>query len=365
MPRISCPFCNASFEPPPEGRVGCPRCGETVPVRGRETAPAFPAPAPDAPPRRPVLPVVLALAVAVGLGAAYLALTQRGPTPEPVPPPPPIGTPVPPAQLRGLDYLPADANVVLAVQVSPVVEHAKRTAQSPYDLLTKAGVPAAALAALGQGGVGLPVIDHVAAGASVPDADLSELRLAVALVLRSPVPDEAKFLDALKAKRPASGSPPHYLAEFGPLPLKLTKAADTVWLFGWSERDLTPGGLSPRMRASLAEALPEDAAAWLLTDSADWANKKSVGLLLSLGGKADWQKGLARVRAVAAGLTLKDAPTVRLLARPATPAARDDLAAAFRRQAGTTGETGEWLSLDAPADPAGGLAALRDLLAPR
>ncbi|QDU23360.1 hypothetical protein [Urbifossiella limnaea] len=366
MPRISCPFCNASFEPPPEGRVGCPRCGETVPVRGRETAPAHPAPAPEPPPRSWNLPVALGLAILLGLGFVYWVLNTPFPQPaDPPPPPPPIGTPVPPALLRGLDYLPADANVVLAVQVSPVVEHAKRTGQSPFDVLTKAGVPAAALAALGQGGVALPNIDHVAAGANVPDADLSDLRLAVALVLRSPVPDEAKFLDALKAKRPATGSPPHYVAEFGALPLKLTKAADTVWLFGWSERDLTPGGLSPRMRASLTEAIPADAAAWLLTDSADWANKKSVGLLLTLGGKADWQKGLAKVRAVAAGLTVTADPTVRLLAQPATPAARDDLAAAFRRRAGTTSETGEWLYLDAPADGAGGLGAVRDLLAPR
>lgn len=360
MPRISCTYCNASFEPPPEGRVVCPRCGEAVPVRGRESAPALPISAPEPPPRRFVLPVVLALAVLVGLVAAFWALSQRGPTPEPPPPPPPIGTPVPPAQLRGLDYLPADANVVLAAQVSPVVEHAKRTGQNPFDVLTKAGVPAAALAALGRGGVALPNIDHVAAGAAVPDADLTDLRLGVALVLRGPVPDEAKFLDALKAKRPAAGTPPHYLAEFGGFPLKLTKAADAVWLFGWAERDLTPEGLSPRMRASLAEALPADAAAWLLTDSADWGGKKSVGLFLN-----DWRPGLAKVRAVAAGLTLKADPTLRVLARPASPAARDELTAAFRRQAGTTGETGDWVYLDAPAERAGGLAAVRDVLAPR
>ena len=149
MPRLSCPFCNASFEPPPEGRVVCPRCGETVPVRGRESAPLLPTAAPEPPPKRPVLPVVLVLAVLVGLVAVYLAWDRPGTDPAAqVPPPPPIGTPVAPAQLRGLDYLPADANVVLAVQVSPVVEHAKRTGQNPFDVLTKAGVPAAALSAL-------------------------------------------------------------------------------------------------------------------------------------------------------------------------------------------------------------------------
>lgn len=357
MSRLSCPFCNASFEPPPEGRVGCPRCGETVPVRGRESAPHLPTAAPE-PPKRPVLPIVLALAVCVGLAAAYLALNRTEPAPAPPPPPPPIGTPVSPAKLRGLDYLPTDANVVLAVQVSPVVEHAKRTGTNPFDVLTKAGVPAATLAALGKGGVQLPNIDHVAAGATIPDAK-GDFRLGVALVLRSPVPDEAKFLDAMKAKRPATGTPPHYLAEFGGLPvaLRLTKAADTVWLFGLIERDLTPGGLPERMRTSLTDAVPPDAAAWLLTDDADWAAKPVVSQFLT-----EWRPGLAKVRAVAAGLTLKGDPTLRVLARPAIPAAHEELTAAFRRQGGATGETGGWVYLDAPADRAGGLAAVREIL---
>jgi len=362
VPRLSCPFCNASFEPPPEGRVVCPRCAETVPVRGRESAPQLPMSVPE-PPRSTVLPTVLVLAVVAvlaALGAVYWVLNTPFPQPaDPPPPPPPIGTPVTPAKLRGLDYLPADANVVFAVQVSPVVEHAKRTGRDPFDVLTKAGVPAAALAALGQGGVALPNIDHVAAGATIPDA--GDLRLGVVLVLRSPVADEAKFLDALKAKRPATGTPPHYLAEFGGFPLMLTKAADNVWLFGLTDRDLTPagGGLSERMRAALTEAVPPDAAAWALTDSADWAAKPLVSLLLK-----DWQPGLAKVRAVAAGLTLKADPTLRVLARPASPAAREELTAALRRQGGTTGETGDWLHLDTPADRAAGLGSFREVLAP-
>ncbi|HEX4611293.1 MAG TPA: hypothetical protein VH092_24080, partial [Urbifossiella sp.] len=151
-----------------------------------------------------------------------------------------------------------------------------------------------------------------------------------------------------------------------PVKLKLAKAADTVWLLGWADRDLAPAGsgLSERMRTSLAEAFTADTTACLLTDSADWAGKKSVSLLLTGLGKADWQPGLARVRAVAAGLTVKADPTLRVMARGAGPAARDQLREALRRQPGTTGETGDWVYLDVPADRAGGLAALRAVVAP-
>jgi hypothetical protein len=307
---------------------------------------------------------VIGVVILFGIGAAYTLLREPGSAPAP--PPLPAATVVAPAQLRGLSYLPADANVVFAVQTGPVIEHAKRTNQSPFELLTKAGVPASALAALGQGGVALTNIDHVAGGAVVPDADLTQLRLAVALVLNQPVPDEGKFLDALKAKRPAEGNPPHHVAEFAGLPLKLAKKSDTVWLLGWDQSDLTPvgNGLSERMRTAVAGTFAPDTAAWFVTDSADWAGKKSVSLLLTLGRKQDWQPGLAKVRAVAAGLTLTDTPTLRVMAKGATPAARDELRAAFARQAGTTGETGEWVFLDAPAEGAGGLAALRAVLAP-
>jgi hypothetical protein len=305
------------------------------------------------------------VAVLFGIGAAYSLLRKPDPTPAP-PPPTPAASVVPPAQLHGLAYLPADANVAFAVQTGPILDYARRTNQNPVELLTKAGVPAAALAALGQGGVALPNIDHVAGGAAVPDADLTQLRLAVALVLNQPIPDEGKFLDALKAKRPAEGNPPHHGVEFAGLPLKLTKKSDTVWLLGWTEPDLTPAGngLSDRMRTAATEAFAADTAAWLLTGDADWAAKQSVSLLLMLGKKQDWQPGLAKVRAVAAGLTFADEPTLRVMAKGATPAARDELRAAFARQTGTTGETGGWVFLDAPADRAGGLAALRAVLAP-
>jgi hypothetical protein len=317
------------------------------------------------PARRPILPVVLVALAVLGVGGGVVYLLRKPDTPLA-----PGGlirpTFLQPAELGGLAFLPPASNVVFGVQPGPVLDHAKRTNQDPVALLTKAGVPTTALAALGQGGVSLDAIDHAAGGVFVPDSDLTTPRLVVSLHLRQPVPDEGKFLDALKARRPATGDPPHYAAEFAGLPVKLAKAADTVWLIGWSDRDVTPAGngLPDRMRATLAAAFPPGVSSFALTDDADWARMKSVSLLMTAGGKADWLTGLAKVRAVAVGLNLADGPTVRVGAKGATPTARAELRDAFRRQPGTTGETGEWITLDTPADEADGLAELRRLFAP-
>lgn len=362
MARVSCPFCNAAFDAADTGPAACPRCGEGLPGRGA-AGPNLPPNVPVSRGKGPLLivagVVVLLLAAAGGVCAYYLSRIQPY-----VPPPPTAGASVaPPAQLAGLKYLPAESNVVFAVQPAAIFRHATTVAGNPTEEMAKAGVPAPVLAALGQGGVSLDGIDHVVGGAVIPDA--GEFRVGIALVLRQPVADEARFLDALKVRR-ANANPAYHAVELGGVPLKLVKLTDTTWLFGWTERDLTPAGngLSDRMRASLAEAIPADAAACVVTDAADWAAKPAVTLLLAVGGKADWQPGVARARAVAAGLTLTNPPTLRLLAKGTTPAARVELRAALQRQPGTTGETGEWLFLDAPADRAGGLAALRAVFAP-
>lgn len=362
MARVSCPFCNAAFDAPDAGPAACPRCGESLPGRG--VAPLTTPSTATEPSRGPNWPVRIGVVVlVVGVVAGLVALRSFRDPLTPAPPPAAGAAVAAPAQLAGWKYLPPESNVVFAVQPAAIFRHATKVAGNPTEEMVKAGVPASVLAALGQGGVPLDAIDHVAAGAVIPDA--GELRLGVALVLRQPLHDEAKFLDALKAQRPAAGNPPHYKVEFGMIPLKLVRLTDTTWLFGWTEADLAPvgTGLSDRMRDQLAQAVPPDAAACLLTDSADWGAKAPVNLLLTATGKADWQPGLAKVRAAAAALTLTDPPTLRVMAKGATPAARDELRAAFRRQPGTTGETGEWVYLDAPAERAGGLAALRAVLA--
>jgi hypothetical protein len=323
------------------------------------------------PPSR-VLVAALALGL-VGLGIGYGVYRSRGPA---QPPEPDAGPAVvqPPGSLGGLGFLPADANVVFAVQPGPVLTYADRTKHDPRDLLAKAGVPASVFATLDRLGIPLDQIDHVVAGAHVPDADLGELRVALALVLRNPVADEPRFLDQLKAKRTVRDGKTHYDVEFAGVPLKLARASAATWVFGWADRDLGPalGGvprthLSTELTETLAQKLPPDAAAWVATDSARWGEKKAVQLLLGQAGKKEWLPALAKGQAAVVGLSVADPPRLRVFVRAADADTGERLRAYFAKKATgdgvRTGGAGEWAMLDAPADPRDGFATLKDFLA--
>ena len=381
--RVSCPSCNTGFTlpaAPPDGRAACPRCGDVFPTRGRveEVAGDAPASYPPTAPARTSRPKARLVALVVGMGlvglaagGGWYALYGR---PKPLPPEPeptPAAEVTPPVELRGLGYLPPGANVAFAVRPGPVLAFAARTNQNPRDLLTRAGVPASALAALDRAGVTLPQIDHVVGGALVPDADLGQLRLTLALVLTRPLADEDKFLEQLKARRAVANGKTRYDVEFAGLPLRLARVSPTTWVFGWADKDLdaTEGAaaaLAPGLRESIAEKLPPDAAAWVATDSAAWADKNSVKFLVGQFGKKEWLPALAKGRAAVAGLTFADAPRLRVFVRGADTAVGEHLRAYFAKKSTgdgvRTGGAGEWALFDAPADPQTGFAAVKGFL---
>ncbi|MDB5311642.1 MAG: hypothetical protein JWO38_5844 [Gemmataceae bacterium] len=391
--RVSCPYCNTGFtlpELPPTGRATCPRCGDSFPVRGRveEQEPAGPAAQPpdtqhpslstrrSQRARRSVARAVgigLAMGlvgIGIGLAVVYVRGGFRHPAPEPEPGP--SATATPPTELRGLGYLPPGSNIVVAVQPGPVLAYAARTNQDPRELLIKAGVPASVLATLDRLGITLPQVDHIVAGALIPDADLREFRLSVALVLRHPLADEDRFLDQLKAHRVSQGGKTRYKVELAGLQWWLTRASETAWVFGWTEKDLDPaenGGktqLAAGLREMLGEKLPADAAVWAAADSARWAEKKPVEVLLELaGGKKDWLAVLNKGQAAVAGLTF-DPPRLRVFVRCSDADTGEKVRAYFAKKATgdgvRVGGAGEWAMLDTPGDPQTGFAALKGFL---
>ena len=383
--RLSCPSCNTAFALdaiPADRRAACPRCGDVFPVRGeaaeqanrdREAAgtPAAPLtpkhPTPNTQHqarslrRAALVAVTLALGLAVGLAVYY----SRSEKPKVgAPGAPPLDRMRPIDEVLGLDYLPAECNVVFGVRPGPVLTYAERTKQDPRELLASTGVPAPVFAALDQVGLPLTQIDHVAGGAFL-GSDGDELRVAVALVLNQPLADEDAFLKKLKAK-PVPGKKAFYTVEVGKLPLApvIARVSPTVWVFGLSEKDFLQKRPEPHLDGlkftnlalrSRLQSLPEGAAVWIMAeDDRDWTQKP---LLKLLAGTPEVKKRLEAAGAFRGGtflLRFGDKPYMRLWFRMADTASAERLVAYFKAQ---VGDNAAYLAdaearVDAPFDPA-------------
>ena len=394
--RLSCPSCNANFtvgEIPPDRRATCPRCGDVFPVRGveeegsglrgqgpgeREQATEVENPPPVSVPtpkpqggssgRRlaPLAVTVGLLALAVGLAVYFTR--PRQPPPEPEPP----KTARPPAQLEGLGYLPAECNVVFAVQPGPVIAFAERTGQDPRELLARAGVPAALLSVLDQAGLKLAQVNHVAGGLFVGGGlpgGLGEQPLAaLALVLNQPLVNEGDFLERLNAKH-AAGRESQYDVRLDNTPFSpvLTRAAPNVWVFtlsnGAAGKSHGPGGAQFRGSESdgvrgMVAAVPPDAAVWAVADDEqDWTQKPLVKLASGLPQLNKWVPAAEEARGGMAAVSLGEQPRLKLVARVSDPETAGRVrkyfqARAAERSSAAAGGEGTLATFEAPFDPA-------------
>lgn len=385
--RLNCPSCNTAFDlaaVPDSRRATCPRCGDVFPVRGEVAETAAPAVAPVVPPSaRPSAPPVRgwsiwkvgAFALALGLigFAVGLFAYNRTPKPnsEPQPDAPTAIAVASPAQLAGLGYLPAECNLVFAVQPGPLLEYAARTRQEPRELLARSGLPPQILTALD--GIGLPLtqIDHLTGGLFLPSGP-EEFRVALALVLKQPLADEDTFLARLKAK-PVPGAKTRFAVQPDGVPVGLTLArvSPTVWVFGLNAKDLTAvdrGGFGPggtQFRGSADEGLrkmlasvPPTSAVWVVADDEhEWPDKP---LLKLVGQSPDAKKWLAAVKGGRGGvfaLSFGEAPRMRLFVRTAETQTAERVRAYFGARAAevesaTAGGGGTFALFDAPLDGA-------------
>jgi hypothetical protein len=386
MVRLSCPSCNTSFnvpEVPIERRAPCPRCGDVFPIRSWEEVSAI-----DALTRSSNLPSAtrrdrarwsvqrtVGVALTMGLVGLIAGLviyyTRSGIRPDATPGPGASISVVPASDLIGLGYLPADASLAFAVQPGPVLAYAARLKQEPRDLLIKAGLPPQVLDILAKLGLSLEQIDHITGAVNVDGP-----RLALVLVLRSPLDDE-KLLKQLRATR-SNGAKERYTIDAGGLPLTLARVSPTVWVFGFdSKKDLEaverdgygPGGkqLSPGLSEMIAR-VPPDAAAWIAADVDHWAEKPLVRMVFGeVLKKPEWLTALGRARALVAAISLNDPPRLRLFVGAADSSAGDRLRAYFLARAtategATTGGAGELAFIETPIDPTTTFATLREML---
>jgi hypothetical protein len=287
--------------------------------------------------------------------------------PQPSHNPKPSSEAVPPAQLIGLGYLPADVSIAFAIQPSPIAAYAERTKQEPRELLLKAGLPRQFLDAIENLGLTLnnDRIDHIAGGATV-----AELRITLVLVLRRPFDDEREVLRRLRANRQNTPKE-RYSVEIGGVPLTLAQVAPTIWVFGFDAKDLAAverggyGAGGTQFAPGLVEMIgrvPADAAAWVATNDDRWDDKELLQFALGLGGKKDVAGVLAKGRAAVAALSFADPPRLHLFVKAADPPTAEQVRAYFAKRAAADeqirhGGAGELAMFNTPIDP----TALADL----
>ncbi|HEY2910137.1 MAG TPA: hypothetical protein VGI99_07820 [Gemmataceae bacterium] len=362
---LSCPYCNHAFAASSASRVVCPRCGETVPGRSAEAAPA-----PFDPFSTDISAVVksrlkfAAVAIAVifvviaGTVAKYILDERR--KQKQLPPQPVVASlPHAPLQLPALNHLPPGTNLVIAIQPGPIVAVAERTNQDPVAILMQAGIPESVLGALVKAGITLQQIDHAAIGIDVPSKD-QELRLCIALSFRQPLPDEAAILRQLQAK--PSGSPGRFEVQVDKFPLQMARVSKTLWLFGLGEKDLAGASGSPLpadFQEVIGQHIPSDAAIWAAAAPANWNDKPILKLL-----KKDWLALVGSRRAAA--LAFAEAGRLSLALQSETPQDADKLRNYFKSRAtgehSTANGTGNWATLSIPIEPKAASSALADLV---
>lgn len=367
---VSCPYCNHAFDHD-AGRATCPRCGEAFAVRGREDAAT---PASPAWTRKPAVSIDLGVFVKQRLKQALVVLLliflviggivfwkvreARKNVPSPPIELPPSEVVTSPLELKGLGYLPSNSNIVFAIQPGPLLVYAERTEQDPVGLLTKNGVPASALGALAKAGITLQHIDHIAAGVYLPDKG-EEPRIGIALVFRQPLPDEAAFLEQLKAK--PNGKPNRYEVQLDKFTMQMARVSDTIWVFGLSEKDIAGGGVSQALRDTIGERVPKDAAAWVATESARWSDKPIVKF-----AKKEWQPLLAKGHGAAIGLSFVESPRVHVAVQCADGVTGEKLRAYFKGKAtgerSLAGGNDDWATLVLPVEPKDMANALKGFL---
>jgi hypothetical protein len=367
--QLSCPSCNTSFALPalPDGRrAECPRCAEAFPIRTfTEGGDGCPAAAGGASPRvsrtkgegRKMLGVFAAALVGVLLaGLPPFVVYWR--TKGKAQPAPARGAASAPA---GLGYLRPDTSAAFAVRPGPLLAYAERTRQQPRDVLAQTGLPDAARTAVEQFGVDLAQIDHVAGGITLGEGE-DALHVTLALVLKQPLADEGAFLAKLRAK-PVAGKLGRYEAAVGKVPLLLVRAVPTVWVFAYTEADLSeidrphgPSGSHFRTLRPVVSDVPAGSAVWLAAnDDRDWTEKPIVKLLAQSAEVKKWVPVAKGGRGGFVAVSLGEQPLLSLRVRTTDDATGDRVRTYLTERAkeaagAKAGGEGATASFEAPFD---------------
>ncbi len=321
MTALTCPFCNTPFDLPGiPGRVVCPRCGEAIPSKLLpailETPIAIssrPGPlemAPMAPTRRSYFLVALVLisVVCAGLGIWYYSTMKTADTVS-TDRPSPAAT-WPPATLKGLRYLPPDSQIVIALQISPIVQYGQRNGKPPGAVLADMGLPSEVFAGLRKAGVLLEQVDHIILAIGFPESPLP--KLSIILFLKQPIYSERQFREVLKFRQNADKLGRATVEIPGLfLPMGMHTIDETTYLFSSDDKTLDrmaepnhefdfKKSFGKGLQTSL-DSLQLASCAWIITDDLDWADLPALKLAAPLLKQPDLTKRLKGIRSLAVG----------------------------------------------------------------
>lgn len=360
MNPASCPFCNAVVpNPTPEF---CPRCEERLPggtvstvstVAVQSTSPlwfriGFP------------LSCVASLALLI----VGLVIVNRGESKTPIPPTKSTASEfgpatVPPLGVTGLRYLPANSQIVAAVQTAPLASYAERLKTDPKQMLRDAGMPETVFESLAKAGVSYEMIDHLALGLSLPDDNA--------------IPG-AMIVVALKAAPADPNALVKHVAKEKVLSFFTSAIVNERFLILVSDANAMPhepkpnsDHLAPGIRETIQNQISPAAVAWLATDSQSWHDRPAVKAAILAVNRPELPALIARGRALALSFSLEPEFNVSLAVKcdseETAKQLQDFLGMKGAGQPWLVGGTDGWAAVDAAVPPKDIPALVKSLLA--
>jgi hypothetical protein len=298
MNPASCPFCNAVVpSPTPEF---CPRCEERLPGGTVSAVPTASSKATSPLWFRIGFP--LSCVASLVLLIVGLVLVNRDESRPPVPPTKSTTSEfgpatVPPLGIIGLRYLPANSNIVAAVQTAPLATYAERLKTDPKQLLRDAGLPESVFESLARAGVPFESIDHLAMGLTLSDDDAIPGAMVVVALKAAPADASSLTKQIQKEKLFTLFT----AAIVGERFLILVTDAKSM------PREPKPNAdhLAPAIRETIHNQISPAAVAWLATDTQSWHERPAIKAAIQVVSRPELPALIARGRALALSFSLE------------------------------------------------------------
>lgn len=244
----------------------------------------------------------LSCVVSLALLIVGLVIVNRGESRPPIPPTKPVASEfgpatIPPLGIAGLRYLPANSQIVAAVQTAPLATYAERLKTEPKQLLRDAGLPEAVFESLAQAGVRFESIDHLAVGLTLSDDDA--IPVATVVVALKTAPADASLLTKQIQKEKLFTL--FTAAIVGERFLILVTDAKSM------PREPKPNvdHLATAIRETIQNQISPAAVAWLATDTQSWHERPAIKAAILAANRPELPALIARGRALALSFSLE------------------------------------------------------------